>query len=267
MPAVRFNRNEIRTLHTRGLSDYAIARSLGCSRPLVTRFRGAEGLIRNPQPRSYSVDHHFFRTIDSPTKAYWLGFILADGCIDFDRRRNPRALVVKLSAKDRGHLEKLAESIRFNGPIREKIEFTRGKRYRKTYIAVSSSELCRDLVDAGWWDFKANGDTRIFTKVPKEQLGNFMRGFFDGDGCFTQAKRGLRFVFVDMHEQPVLWYRNQLSHTLGLKLNKVCPSFHSRLYRFQYDGIQVKSIMRFLYAGGGPCLSRKRGLVMKANAT
>ena len=34
----------------------------------------------------YSCDYHYFDEIDTPDKAYWLGFLMADGCVMHQRR-------------------------------------------------------------------------------------------------------------------------------------------------------------------------------------
>ena len=44
----------------------------------------------------------YFDQIDTPGKAYWLGFISADGCVTGFNPGNPR-LVIKLARKDRDH--------------------------------------------------------------------------------------------------------------------------------------------------------------------
>lgn len=47
-------------------------------------------------------NRHIFDIIDSQEKAYWLGFIIADGYLNVDRRM----LRIKLGDKDKNHLEK-----------------------------------------------------------------------------------------------------------------------------------------------------------------
>ena len=51
--------------------------------------------------RKYALNEAFFEIIDSEEKAYWLGFIAADGCV------YRRTLSINLNIKDKAHLEKL----------------------------------------------------------------------------------------------------------------------------------------------------------------
>jgi len=47
-------------------------------------------------------NRHIFDKINTPEKAYWLGFIVADGYLNVERRM----LRIKLGNKDKHHLEK-----------------------------------------------------------------------------------------------------------------------------------------------------------------
>lgn len=47
-------------------------------------------------------NRHIFDTIDTPEKAYWLGFIVADGYLNVNRRM----LRIKLGDIDKNHLLK-----------------------------------------------------------------------------------------------------------------------------------------------------------------
>ena len=44
---------------------------------------------KHQQARKHHVNKEYFHTIDSNEKAYWLGFIMADGCISW-KDNNPR---------------------------------------------------------------------------------------------------------------------------------------------------------------------------------
>ena len=55
----------------------------------------------------YSLNERYFEKIDNNNKAYWLGFIAADGCVS--NKKGGRYLYIELSRKDRDHLEKFKE--------------------------------------------------------------------------------------------------------------------------------------------------------------
>ena len=67
-----------------GKSSIQAAKQFGLSSECCTR----ELLKRGIQPRGYykyKINHDIFEAIDSEEKAYWLGFIVADGNISKDK--------------------------------------------------------------------------------------------------------------------------------------------------------------------------------------
>lgn len=101
------------------LSLTKIAEQLGVSRQTVTNFVKKEGwyqpAIKTRAVRTYAFDESFFEEINSEDKAYWLGFIAADGGIRQDGLR----LTIELAVKDKEHLEKFNCSIHSQNPIKE----------------------------------------------------------------------------------------------------------------------------------------------------
>src|SRR6202012_252825 len=86
---------------------------LGWCQAHYTNFRRHGDPEPVPRPggrRIYALDDYFFDVIDTEAKAYWLGFITADGCVRAGVISNGwqrHGLSVKLKASDSGHLEKL----------------------------------------------------------------------------------------------------------------------------------------------------------------
>ena len=64
------------------------------------------GILRS----NHYFNHNFFATIDSEEKAYWLGFLMADGYI-CDSSKGQMKLIVNLGKKDYNHLNKWHKTI------------------------------------------------------------------------------------------------------------------------------------------------------------
>lgn len=135
----------------------------------------------------YSFDKSYFKQIDTEDKAYWLGFICADGYLN--KRGN--TLGICLSISDLQHLEKFKKSINYTGDI-----FTRKSQYSKEHkltekavIEIYSKELSKDISSYGL-DFKKSHTLGIVSGIPNNLINHFIRGYFDGDGClfFEQGK-------------------------------------------------------------------------------
>ena len=73
-----------------------VAKSFGVSlRPIKRILKKNNFELTN---RRFDVNHSYFSTIDSEEKAYWLGFLFADGCVR--KTHTGSQVVLKLSIKD-----------------------------------------------------------------------------------------------------------------------------------------------------------------------
>lgn len=57
------------------------------------------------------ANRDYFETIDTASKAYWLGFIVGDGCVRYTKSTNSYVLAIELSRIDITHLEKFKQDI------------------------------------------------------------------------------------------------------------------------------------------------------------
>jgi DNA-binding transcriptional regulator WhiA len=120
-----------------------------------------------------------FEVIDSEEKAYWLGFLYADGSVGSAEDK----IELGLAEKDLKHIEKFRD---FMG-ISNKISYREAtKSYRMSF---RSAKCKQDLIDKGCVPKKSlilNFPTE--SQVPKTLIRHFIRGYFDGDGWFTNTE-------------------------------------------------------------------------------
>jgi hypothetical protein len=135
--------------------------------------------------RKYGVNHNFFDNIDSEEKAYWLGFLYADGYIR--ERKTGNSLELKLSQKDRNHLELFRETIKSNHKIIDNVTKVKYKdRFSVSnmcHLAIYSSKLVESIKKQGIHSKKTF--TIDSPKIDETLVNHFLRGYFDGDGSFT----------------------------------------------------------------------------------
>lgn len=252
----------VQELWRTGLNTREIAEKVGKSRPticLYLKYRTDVNALSRPK-RKFSLNENFFSAIDTPEKAYWLGFLLGDGNIS---RTTVRTV---LQGRDGHHLETFAENVKYDGPVKCWVQkYKNGKSFPRTSLILCSRRMVDDLMKMGWDDFKRKGDTRIVESVPREFLQPLMRGMFDADGCLTYSGKSALFLFVDAHASVVTWYRDQLVRELDRSEVKVRTSNRKQTcWVFHYGGnLQVKKILEWLYQGGGPSLRRKRDKAKK----
>lgn len=142
---------------------------------------------------------------------YWLGFIMADGCIRYTVTKygtSEKYLQILLSRKDSQHLSNFLSDIQCNVPIVPGKTELNGKIYLNSCIRIRNVSIVERLIDLGITPSnKSNNEIipKILTKEgitiesfdsysqvrTKETISyykyikDFIRGLFDGDGCIS----------------------------------------------------------------------------------
>ena len=137
----------------------------------------------------YTYNEDYFKNIDTAEKAYWLGFLYADGCITrFYRGEKLKSMSLELTLKDEDceHLVKFKSALESNVPIQHRVV---AKKYKADRMVINSTKMCRDLIKLGCTPTKSltlefpNKDI-----VPLEFESDFIRGYFDGDGGISYTE-------------------------------------------------------------------------------
>jgi len=205
--------------------------------------------------RKYSVNQHFFADINDPDKAYWLGFLAADGGI----RNKSYQIRLNLCAKDRSHLEAFLGALGSDTPIRS---IVMGK-YHSDYAIVCSKALVQQLARYGVIEKKS----LVFTwpALHYELYPDFVRGYFDGDGCAFTSRNGRELGIGFYGTQSFLhslrqYLQEALSHT---KVPSVCFLPKSNIFGLRYAGsYKPLAIYRLMYYNRDSIhLQRKRAIV------
>lgn len=158
-----------------------IARELNCGKTTVLSYMKKFDLTPqrqryNQYGRKYQYNDDFFENIDNEEKAYWLGFIMADGYTLHTKKQ--KRLRIALGLKDENHLNKFLFSIDSNIDIKYD-----GKN---PYVDVNSTKMCDDLSKLGIVPNKSNNE--IVPEISENLLSHFIRGLFDGDGSWIITK-------------------------------------------------------------------------------
>lgn len=127
--------------------------------------------------RKWHINQDYFKTW-SHNMAYMLGFWFADGYIYGDKMFD-----ITTHKNDKYIIQKFADELQYEGPI---IDYVDRQAARLNFSCVV---IYNDLINLGGTERKSL--TAKFPKVPKEYLSDFIRGYFDGDGC-VYAKKGKR---------------------------------------------------------------------------
>jgi intein/homing endonuclease len=150
-------------------------------------------------PEKYAYDIDYFESIDSQDKAYWLGFIFADGCVIYNKKDRCYEFSIHLKKTDDGHLRKLNNCLNGNVIVtyhtaKPFVHKGYDKEYETCIIRFYSIKLVRDLIDKGVYQNKTN--RLVFPTYLNEELTwHFIRGFMDGDGHLCIPNDGDRYGY------------------------------------------------------------------------
>lgn len=130
-------------------------------------------------------DENYFDSIDTQNKAYLLGFLFADGCI---QKNNVVSIVVH--EKDIEILHYLKSELSASNTISRIKHLTNNGCSFHVRINFCSKHMCDSLIKLGCNRNKTR-DLK-FPNIPEEYKWHFIRGFMDGDGCISLRNRNGR---------------------------------------------------------------------------
>ena len=144
----------------------------------IVRSRGHAPRTFKDIMTKYTFDHSFFESIDTEAKAYFLGFMLADGHV------GEREVIIQLHSKDRHIIEEFVQCINGNNVISEKINKSNFNNIKKQAMSsrlnLRSDKMISDLNALGFCRDKTYNT--IVPKISEHLERHFWRGVMDGDG-------------------------------------------------------------------------------------
>lgn len=154
--------------------------------------------ITRPNARQAHFNEHYFSIIDSDRKAYWLGLLMADGCVQHNvKKGNSYSTTLDLMADDKYIVEQFAKDVETNLSVRtytNKGGFQRqdGKPHSMAKIVLNSPIMAEDLAKYGIVPHKSSLNKHL-PLLDEKYMNNFMLGYFDGNGSVTyELRRGIK---------------------------------------------------------------------------
>lgn len=192
------------------------------------------------------MNEEYFSSIDSPDKAYWLGFLFADGCV-YEQKSGRK--VINISQKEADHPASFLNSIGSSYRVGSNTN-KNGTWHR---VNLYSEKMFDDLVSLGC----APGKSKILLP-PKVELNSltrdFIRGYNDGDGGFYLARKLMRLRSTP---DVVNWIQQELP--MGSKVYHGGPT--SQLFVMKRS-VLLETI-GYLYDGATLYMQRKYDVAMK----
>lgn len=258
-------RDKVLALYAEGKSSNDMAKLGIVSSAVCLKILKRAGVTaRDPATawRQKSVDESFFEVIDTEEKAYWLGFITADGCVYNNR------VIIGLASRDRAHLEKFTASLHSDYAVGDYKTTVKGKAFDHSSIHINSRKMFNDLKALGVYERKSL-TAKPCAFVPESLAHHYWRGIFDGDGFVYAPASKLRTDGFPSWElglvgsRPVVeGFRDFVTEVTG----QVKPvRKHSSIYIVGYNSLaNIKMIVNTLQAGSTIYLDRKAAMMKKA---
>ena len=200
--------------------------------------------IRNDKEKNliYKVNENYFEKIDSEHKAYWLGFIYADGYITSKQKYGSQNFGITLSSKDRLHLMKLNIDLQSTYPINDYCYNTSYKENTSySRLLICNQKIVNDLIIHGCFEHKTN--ILQAPKIDEELIPHFIRGYLDGDGCITNYINNgyIRYKVLFLGTKNILDFINDF---LEKKLNFRIQKYYKRKSNQTVESLELSSNIR-----------------------
>lgn len=257
-----YEKSEILNQRKIGTTEKEISKKFDISLRQYYNLLKLSNIERKHKVIKYNFNESYFENIDSEDKAYFLGFIVADGSV------NSISNIIQITQKEPDILYEFKNFIEYEG------ELMKSKSRNVFDIKISSSKMKSDLLNLG---ISPNKTMSVdYPLIPENLQNHFMRGVFDGDGCISihhdkrdNSDRGQvnicsgSFNFINKYVDNMVKY-------CGVKKNNIRQP-KGTYYVVDWGGLSdVERIFEFLYKDASIFLKRKKETydkVMSINKT
>ena len=249
-----------------GESLNSLSKRFNTTKSFLSKQLKSLGYQVNNTQTQINFDDTVFDSIDNEEKAYWLGFIWADGCVvNSYVERKSCSVEIGISVKDFNHLEKFCE---FIGLPKDRIHTRQIKETTvngklvnpglSCRVQLSSKHMWNQLVNLGCCPNKTYNEIfpclDIF-KTP-DLIHHFIRGFFDGDGWVYIDCQNHLITGICGQEQFLIELKKLLPVKLqNISLYKVANTEMIRVLKWAVDNSKI--FLNYIYKDATIWLDRK----------
>lgn len=183
---IKVDINRLKELLSQGYSIENIGKIMGYSPNTIQNNiskNNLGGKYKKDVDLNKGIDKTFLNKIDTPEKAYIIGFLLGDGHITEDLRR----VYLGLQIKDKEILESIRDYIPFECDIKDDLTLNKKqRRFPNSELSILSPSFTKDLHQKFGGRLKPERHTPIVSKYLEPYL---ISGFFDADGGISFGRR------------------------------------------------------------------------------
>lgn len=182
----KIDNKDLELLYTKQLSFKEFCAKYHVSDSTMRTFFKENNLELISSKKSNTIQHDYFDEINTAEKAYVFGLYIADGYVTISKSSS--RFGISLNINDVELLTKIRDIL---SPL-SKLYFkktrinTQGiKSNPMCKLIISSKLICNKLNQYNCGKNKTNLLKSIKNIIPEKYMFDFIRGYFDGDGCIT----------------------------------------------------------------------------------
>lgn len=227
--------------------------------------------ITRPNGKQAVINHNYFSVIDDEHKAYWLGFLLADGSVRHNKEKGECYTVsLQLKEDDAYILQELINDLESTRTVKFSYRVTDskswegkyiGKPHNMAYVNFNSKQLFLDL---GKYGVVPNKTLKInkLPNIPRHLMRHLIRGYFDGDGSVYLKKTRTRPMvsFYGTHEF-IKSIGEFLQEEYDIKLKTITDQKEASVSFINYSSIEdIDKLYEIFYNESTIYLKRKKDI-------
>lgn len=218
------------------------------------RFLRKNGIHIPNLQNEVKFNDRIFDVIDTEEKAYWLGFIYADGYIS---SIDKAGFEIALKAEDSNHLHKFNRFMEHkHNNVKLGVSKCNGKEFQRCRWTVRNQHLWDTLNTLGCVPKKSLilqfPDISIFST--EDLIVHFIRGYFDGDGCISYANKEHTKICINIVGTEHML--DCINHYVPVKLYKTKKS-NTDACSVSLSGTKAFKVVDYLYKNASIYLDRK----------
>lgn len=237
------------------LNSENLGKMFKISRHKVADYLRDRGVTINPHGK-FGIDSKIFSIIDTEEKAYWLGFLYADGNVH-KNKKGYYTIELGLKEGDVAHVEKFKDFLKSEHFIKYR------SKTKSVRLIFSDQIIANDLIKLGCIPNKS-----LILKFPTEKqvpndlIRHFIRGYVDGDGYISKriskvsAKKSIVIDVVGTYE-----FLETMCKVLHLEFTKIIKKDKRHLsntFSIGVYGENARNLGEFLYKNATIYLDRKK---------
>ena len=210
--------------------------------------------------RKYSINEHYFDTVDSDNKAYILGLLYADG-----NNTERGTISISLQEQDKSILEKINRELNYDKDLIFINYKEKSENWSNQYmLRITNKYMSSRLVELGVIPNKS-----LLIKFPdwlaSEYYPHFIRGYFDGDGCIPKKLSEKHLSLIGTYDF-CMSIKNILKNELNIHSSiSLCHGNSSISTRVLYISgkIQTEKFLDYIYKDSDLYIERKYNLYLE----